>query len=99
MRLYIGNLSYQTTDDTLRDYFSQAGAVTSASVLKDKISGRSRGFGFVEFESDEDGRKAIEMFNGKEFEGRPLVVNEARPMENRAAGGSGSGSGGGYSSY
>ncbi len=96
MRLYIGNLSYQTTDDTLRTYFSQAGAVSSAAVIRDKISGRSRGFGFVEFESDDEGRKAVEMFNGKEFEGRPLVVNEARPMENRAAGG---GTGGNYSSY
>ena len=83
-RLYIGNLSYTTTDDSLRQAFSQAGAVTSASVLVDKMSGRSRGFGFVEMPNDEEAEKAIAMWNGKELDGRTLVVNEARPREERA---------------
>src|SRR6266446_3458566 len=83
-RLYIGGLSYNTTDDGLNAAFAQAGAVTSAKVITDKISGRSRGFGFVEMSDDADADKAIEMWNGKELDGRTLVVNEARPMEARA---------------
>ncbi len=82
-KLYIGGLPYSTTDDELRDAFSQAGAVESASVVMDKMSGRSRGFGFVEMTNDEDASKAIEMWNGKEFGGRNLTVNEARPMGDR----------------
>ena|SRR3989344_2619512 len=82
-KLYIGGLPYKTTDDELRDLFSKAGAVSSATVIKDKISGRSRGFGFVEYDSDSDAEKAIEMFNGKEFDGRNLTVNEAKPMAER----------------
>lgn len=84
MRLYIGNLPYTTTDQELTDLFGQAGSVTGATVVMDKMTGRSRGFGFVEFGSDDDGNKAIEMFNGKDFNGRALTVNEARPMRDRA---------------
>ena len=83
MKLYVGNLPYQTTDAELQEFFAPAGAVNSASVLRDKFTGRSRGFGFVEM-NDADGKKAIDMFHGKDFQGRPLVVNEARPMEARA---------------
>jgi len=79
-KLYVGSLSYDTTEDTLRDLFSQAGTVESVAVIIDKISGRSKGFGFVEMSSEEESTKAIEMFNGKEFEGRNIIVNEARPM-------------------
>ena len=81
-KLYVGNLSYNTTSDSLRDAFAQAGTVVSATVLTDKMSGRSRGFGFVEMEED-DAAKAIEMWNGKELDGRGLRVNEARPMADR----------------
>ena len=83
-RLYIGNLPYRTTDQDLKDLFSQAGAVSSATVVMDKMSGRSRGFGFVEFADDAEAMKAIDMFNGKDNEGRALTVNEAKPMEPRA---------------
>lgn len=83
-KLYIGNLSYTTTDDSLRQAFGQAGEVSSANVIMDKMSGRSRGFGFVEMPNDEEAEKAIAMWNGKELDGRALVVNEARPMEARA---------------
>lgn len=95
-KLYVGSLSYDTTDESLRNAFSQAGAVESASVLMDKMSGRSRGFGFVEMANDEDAAKAIEMWNGKELDGRTIIVNEARPMTDRPArsGGFGGGRGG-----
>ena len=82
-KLYVGNLSYDMTEDVLKDTFSQAGTVESAIIIKDKISGRSKGFGFVEMSTDEEAGKAIEMLNGKEFDGRALTVNEARPMEER----------------
>lgn len=82
-KLYIGGISYSTNDDGLRDAFAQAGAVESARVIMDKMTGRSRGFGFVEMANDEDAQKAIEMWNGKELDGRKLTVNEARPMEER----------------
>lgn len=82
-KLYVGNLSYSTNDDALRTFFSQAGAVESASVLMDKMTGRSRGFGFVEMTSDEDAAKAVETLNGQELDGRKLVVNEARPMTDK----------------
>jgi cold-inducible RNA-binding protein len=96
-RLYIGSLSYNTTDDTLRDAFAQAGTVESASIIMDRMTGRSKGFGFVEMATDEEAQKAIDMWNGKELDGRTLVVNEARPMEPRAprSGGFGGGSRGG----
>ena len=81
-KLYVGNLSYDLTDQALKDLFAQAGTVISAQVLTDKMTGRSRGFGLVEM-SKEDSAKAIEMLNGKDFEGRKIVVNEARPMGDR----------------
>ena len=95
-KLYIGGLPYSTTEDQLREAFSQAGAVSSAVIIMDKMSGRSKGFGFVEFDSDDDATKAIDMWNGKDFGGRTLTVNEARPMEPRRdfRGGGGGGGGG-----
>ena len=89
-KLYVGGLPYATTQDELKQAFTAAGNVESATILSDKMTGRSRGFGFVEMASDEDAQKAIEMFNGQDFQGRKLTVNEARPMEARAprAGGS-----------
>jgi len=83
-RLYVGGLSYNTTQDGLKDAFAQAGTVETSSVVIDKMSGRSRGFGFVEMATDEEAQKAIELWNGKELDGRRLTVNEARPMEARA---------------
>ncbi|MBI4094006.1 RNA-binding protein [Candidatus Kaiserbacteria bacterium] len=94
-KLYVGGLPYSTTDAELRDAFSQAGAVSSATVIMDRMSGRSKGFGFVEFANDDDAMKAIDTWNGKEFGGRTLTVNEARPMEPRAPRGGGGGYGGG----
>ena len=84
MKLYVGNMSYNTTQDSLRDAFSKAGAVVSATVMMDKMTNRPRGFGFVEMGSDEDAQKAIEMYNGVELDGRKLIVNEAKPLEPRA---------------
>jgi RNA recognition motif-containing protein len=81
--LYVGNLPFTLDSAGLEDLFKQAGAVTSASVITDRQSGRSRGFGFVEMASEKEAQKAIEMFNGKEVEDRTLVVNEARPKEER----------------
>ncbi len=81
-KLYVGNLSYGTTSDSLKKGFEAAGAVIKADVLMDKMTGRSRGFGFVEM-ADADADKAIAMFDGKDFEGRSIKVNEARPMEER----------------
>jgi len=80
-KLYVGSLSYDTNDDSLREFFSQAGTVTSASVIMDRMSGRSKGFGFVEMASEEEAKKAVEMLNGKELDGRTLIVDEARPMK------------------
>jgi len=82
-KLYVGGLSYDTTQESLQTYFAQAGAVESATIIMDKMSGRSKGFGFIEMSTDEEAQKAIELFNGKEFEGRNLMVNEARPMAAR----------------
>ena len=82
-KLYVGGLPYKTTNEELSAYFSAAGAVASATIIMDKMTGRSKGFGFVEFENDADAAKAISMFDGKDFEGRNLTVNEARPMEER----------------
>lgn len=95
-RLFVGSLPFSTTDQELKDAFSQAGAVEEAKVIMDKMSGRSKGFGFVEMSTDEDAQKAIEMWNGKEFQGRNLVVNEARPMEPRAPRQNGGGGRGGF---
>jgi RNA recognition motif-containing protein len=94
MRLYVGNLSYRVTSEELQELFSQAGTVTSANVVEDRDSGQSRGFGFVEMASKEEGEAAISQFNGKEFGGRNLTVNEARPREDRGGFGGGGGRGG-----
>jgi len=83
-KLYVGGLSYDTTEDGLKEAFAKAGTVESATVITDKMSGRSKGFGFVEMSSDEEAQKAMKMWNGKELDGRTLTVNEARPMEERA---------------
>ena len=82
-KLYIGSLSYDTTEDGLKDHFSKAGKVESATIITDRDSGRSKGFGFVEMSSEDEAKKAIEMFDGKELDGRTIVVNEARPMKQR----------------
>src|SRR5262245_18319377 len=97
MKLYVGNLAFQTTDEDLLELFSQAGAVESAQVVMDRDTGRSRGFGFVEMASKSEGDAAIAQFNGVEINGRSLTVNEARPRESRGGGGGfgGGGRGGG----
>jgi len=82
-RLFVGNLSYQTAESDLQDHFSQAGVVTSVNLMMDKITGRSRGFAFVEFATAEEAAKAVELFHNKEFQGRSLTVNVARPREER----------------
>lgn len=108
-KLYVGGLPYATTDAELQDAFSQAGSVVSASIIMDKMTGRSKGFGFVEMATDEEAQAAIAMWDGKDFNGRTLRVNEARPLEDRPprrtggtgggfnrGGGRGFGGGGGY---
>lgn len=96
MKLYVGNLAFQTTDEDLMELFSQAGTVESAQVVTDRDTGRSRGFGFVEMASKAEGDAAIAQLNGVEINGRSLTVNEARPRENRGGGGGfGGGRGGG----
>jgi len=95
MKLYVGNLSFQTSSDDLQQLFSQAGTVESASVVEDRETGRSRGFGFVEMATAEEGQAAIQQFNGKEVNGRSLTVNEARPREDRGGRGGGRGGYGG----
>ncbi len=98
-KLYVGGLSYSTTEDELREYFSQAGNVTSVAIIMDKMTGRSKGFGFVEMSTEDEINSAISMFNGKEFGGRSLTVNEAKPQEDRPrTGGFGGGNRGGYDS-
>jgi len=98
-RLYVGNLPYSMVEDQLIDHFAQAGAVVEASIVNDRETGRSRGFGFVEMGSSEEAQKAIEMFNGQDMGGRNLVVNEARPREERGGGGGGGGRRGGGGGY
>src|SRR6266436_1439957 len=96
-KLYVGNLAFQTTSQELQELFAQAGTVQSASVVEDRDTGRSRGFGFVEMSSNEEAAAAIDQFNGKEVNGRALKVNEAKPRENRGGGGRGfSGGRGGF---
>jgi RNA recognition motif-containing protein len=95
MKLYVGNLAFQTSSEDLQQLFAQAGTVESASVVEDRDTGRSRGFGFVEMASKEEGQAAIAQFNGKEVNGRSLTVNEAKPRENRGGGGFGGGRSGG----
>ena len=82
-KLYVGGLSYNTTDGALKEFFSQAGTVETATVIIDRMSNGSKVFGFVEMSSEEEATKAIEMFNGKELDGRNITVNEAKPMEAR----------------
>lgn len=84
-RLFVGNLSYQTMESDLQDYFSQAGVVTSVNLMLDKVTGKSRGFAFVEFATPEEANKAVEEFHNKEFQGRTLTVNVAKPREERPA--------------
>ena len=93
-KLYVGNLPFQTTEDDLSDLFGQVGAVESVRIITDRDTGRSRGFGFIEM-GDEEAEKAINEFNGKDMEGRPLTVNEARPQVDRGGGGGGGRGGGG----
>jgi RNA recognition motif-containing protein len=105
MKLYVGNLNFKTTGEDLQELFGQVGTVESASVVMDRDTGRSRGFGFVEMASKEEGEAAIAQFNGKDFNGRNLSVNEARPREDRGGGGGGGrggyggGGGGGRGGY
>jgi RNA recognition motif-containing protein len=96
-KLYVGNLSYDTSDNKLQEMFEEYGAVDSAQVIMDRDTGRSKGFGFVEMSSDQEAQAAITGLNGKEAGGRSLTVNEARPREDRGGGRSGGGGGrGGY---
>jgi cold-inducible RNA-binding protein len=94
-KLFVGNLTFTATENDLQDHFAQAGVVVSVNIMQDRMTGRSRGFAFIEMGSQEDATKAIEMFHSKDFQGRPLTVNEARPREDRPPGGGGGG-GGGY---
>jgi cold-inducible RNA-binding protein len=94
MKLYVGNLAFATSSQELQELFAQAGTVQSASVIEDRDTGRSRGFGFVEMSSKEEGEAAITQLNGKEINGRALNVNEAKPRENRGGGGGRGGFGG-----
>ncbi|CAN5442521.1 hypothetical protein BH18ACI3_BH18ACI3_10300 [soil metagenome] len=98
MKLYVGNLSFDTSNSELQELFATIGTVESATVVEDRDTGRSRGFGFVEMSTKEEGDNAIDQLNGKEINGRELKVNEAKPRENRAGGGGGGygGGGGGY---
>jgi cold-inducible RNA-binding protein len=101
-KLYVGNLSFNTTENELQELFAQAGAVQEVTLMQDKFTGKSRGFAFVTMGSEEDAQNAISKFNGQTIEGRPLTVNEARPREPRPPGGGGGrgygggGGGGGY---
>lgn len=91
MKLYVGNLAFETSSNDLQTLFAQAGTVESVSLIEDRETGRSRGFGFVEMSSKEEGAAAIQQFNGKELGGRALNVNEAKPREDRGGGGGGGG--------
>ncbi len=94
MNIYVGNLSYQATEEDLRNAFESFGQVESATIIKDKYTGQSKGFGFVEMPSDAEARSAIEGLNGKDVKGRALNVNEARPRTDAPRGGHGGGGGG-----
>ncbi len=94
MKLYVGNLPFNTSNQDLNDIFGEIGAVESCNVIEDRETGRSRGFGFVEMANKEDGERAIAELNGKEVNGRELKVNEAKPQESRGGGGGGGGRGG-----
>ncbi len=102
LKLFVGGLSWDTIEDSLRNHFAAAGTVTSAQVITDKFTGKSRGFGFVEMGSDEEAQKAIADLNGSQLDGRTIVVNEAKPMtprENRGGGGGGYRGGGGHGGF
>ncbi|MCY4112910.1 MAG: RNA-binding protein [Chloroflexi bacterium] len=98
MNIFVGNLPFMTTDDELHELFARYGEITRATVIKDRVTGKSRGFGFVEMMDDEMARQAIEALNGSDLQGRALTVNEARPRESRPRSGGGGygGGGGGY---
>lgn len=96
MNIYISNLSYGTTSESLQDLFADFGEVSSAKVIEDRETGRSRGFGFVEMTNDAEGQKAIDELNGVEFEGKTINVNVARPKTERSSNGGGYGNRGGY---
>ena len=93
LKLYVGNLPFSATEDELRDLFAEYGNVMSAAIINDRETGRSRGFGFIEFANNEEGQAAIEALHDQDYNGRPLVVNEARPREDRRGGGGGGGGG------
>ena len=94
-KLFVGNLPFNATENDLQDYFAQAGAVIAVNIMQDRATGRSRGFAFIEMGSQDDATKAITMFHQKDFQGRALTVNEARPREDRPPGGGGGGYRGG----
>ncbi len=94
-KLFVGSLAWATNDDSLKEFFSAVGTVTSANVIMDRETNRSKGFGFVEMSSDEEAKKAVDELNGKELDGRAIVVSEARPREERPRGGGGGGYNGG----
>jgi len=96
-KLYVGNLSFTATEEELKDYFAQAGTPDSVAIIKDRLTGKSRGFGFVEMSTDDEASEAIEKLDGKDFKGRPLKINEARARDGAGAG-AGSGAGRGFSS-
>ena len=96
MKLYVGNLAFQTSSEELQTLFAQAGTVESVSLIEDRETGRSRGFGFVEMSTKEEGNAAIQQFNGKDLGGRALNVNEAKPREDRGGGGGGRNGGSRY---
>lgn len=96
MNIYVGNLSFNTSEDAVRELFAQHGAVDRVSLVTDRMTGRPRGFGFVEMADATQGKAAIEALNGMELDGRNLTVNEARPREERSGGGGGGGGRGGY---
>jgi RNA recognition motif-containing protein len=98
-KLYVGNLSFRVSSEDLQEYFAGAGTVESANIVMDRETGRSRGFGFVEMASDDDANNAIAQFNGQEYDGRNMVVNEARPREEGGGRGGNRGGGGGRSGY
>ena len=101
-KLFVGNINHTASENDLQDHFAGAGTVVSVNIIQDKFTGKSRGFGFVEMSSEDEAKKAIESYHQKEFQGRQLTVNEARPREERPFGGgggggrSGGGGGGGY---
>jgi RNA recognition motif-containing protein len=98
-KLYVGGLSYNTTQESLRSYFERVGDVDTVNIITDRETGRSKGFGFVEMATAEDAQAAVENYNGKEFDGRSLTVNEAKPQAPRSGGGGGRGNSGGGRGY